>query len=204
MVLLVAGLLVVGVVVAMAVLPGFGPRTLLNPIIEAAGGVTCDDQRCPPDAEWIPPVDGPVTSGFRTADRPDHHGVDVAADRGAPVVAASAGVVVTAECQARLNDEPYSCDQDGSWEVRGCGWYVKVLHADHVATLYCHLLSEPEVSVGDVVTTGQLLGYIGSSGNSSAPHLHFEVQQGRLFVPPVSATAVDPVPFLADRNVALG
>ncbi|QSB15212.1 M23 family metallopeptidase [Natronosporangium hydrolyticum] len=198
-VLVTVGVAATALVLAMAVVPGFGPRTLLNPVIEAFGGVTCDDQRCPPDAPWVWPVDAPVTSEFRSESRPDHHGIDIAADPGTPIFAASAGVVSIADCQASLHGEPYSCDQDGSWEVRGCGWYVKVLHADRVATLYCHLLEQPEVEVGDAVETGDLLGYVGSSGNSSGPHLHFEVQQGRLFVPPVSANAVDPEPFLAER-----
>lgn len=176
-----------------------GPRTLVNQVIPALGGVTCDDERCPPDAPWVYPVDAVVTSGFRTDARPDHHGVDLAAPYDTPVVAASAGVVTISECQARLDGAPYSCDQDGSAEVRGCGWFVKILHAHHTATLYCHLRYAPEVSVGDVVSTGDLLGYVGSSGNSSEPHLHFEVQVGSTFDPPRSATAVDPEAFLAAR-----
>jgi murein DD-endopeptidase MepM/ murein hydrolase activator NlpD len=56
------------------------------------------------------------------------------------------------------------------------------------------------VSVGDTVDTGDLIGYVGSSGNSSEPHLHFEVQAGSTFDPPRSATAVDPEPFLTDRG----
>ncbi|MPZ25092.1 MAG: peptidoglycan DD-metalloendopeptidase family protein [Micromonosporaceae bacterium] len=199
-VLLVAGGVVVGVAVAMVVVPGFGPRSVVNRVIEAFGGVTCDDEQCPPDAGWMWPVEAPVTSAFRSAERPEHHGVDMAADRGSPVLAASAGVVITAECEASLQGEPYGCDRDGSTEVRGCGWYVKVLHAHHTATLYCHLQQEPEVSVGDTVVTGELLGYVGSTGNSSEPHLHFEVQTGSTFDPPRSATAVDPVQFLAERR----
>jgi murein DD-endopeptidase MepM/ murein hydrolase activator NlpD len=87
--------------------------------------------------------------------------------------------------------------------VLGCGWYVQVLHAHHTATLYCHFQSEPAVGVGDVVGTGDLIGYVGSSGNSSEPHLHFEVQVGSTFNPPRSANAVDPEPFLADRVTPL-
>jgi len=176
-----------------------GPRTLVDRVTTALGGVTCDDERCPADAPWVYPVDAAVTSGFRTDARPDHHGVDLAAPYDTPVVAASAGVVTISECQASLDGAPYGCDQDGSAEVRGCGWFVKILHAHHTATLYCHLRYAPEVSVGDVVSTGDPLGYVGSSGNSSEPHLHFEVQVGDAFRPPVSATAVDPEPFLAAR-----
>jgi len=196
-VLLVAGAVVL---VLCAVVTVVGPDTIANRVIAALGGVACTEQQCPPDALWTSPVDAPVTSGFRTDARPDHHGVDLAAARGDPVVAASAGLVVTAECQASLHGEPYGCDRDGSGEVRGCGWYVKVLHAGHVATLYCHLEQEPAVSEGDTLATGDLIGYVGSTGNSSEPHLHFEVQTGGTFNPPRSATAVDPEPFLADRG----
>lgn len=174
-------------------------RTVLSPALSQFGAVSCDDEKCPPDAAWGYPVDAAVTSAFRSVDRPDHHGVDMATERGTPIVAASAGVVTISECQASLDGEPYGCDQDGSPAVLGCGWFVKVMHAHHTATLYCHMQQQPEVSVGDVVTTGDLLGYVGSTGNSSEPHLHFEVQVGSTFEPPRSATAVDPVPFLAER-----
>lgn len=199
-VLLVAGTVVLALCAVVAVV---GPRTIGNRVIEALGGVTCTDEQCPPDAPWTNPVDAPVTSGFRTDARPDHHGVDMAAARGDPVVAASAGLVIAVECEARLHGEPYGCDQDGSWEVRGCGWYVKILHAGHRATLYCHLQQRPEVSVGDTVDTGDLIGYVGSTGNSSEPHLHFEVQAGGTFDPPRSASAVDPESFLTDRGAPL-
>lgn len=202
-ILLGIGAVVVGVGVVTAVVPASRP-VLLHPAIELLGGVTCTEQQCPPDAGWVSPVQAAVTSGFRTDQRPDHHGVDMPAAHGTPVVAASAGLVITAECDARLGGEPYGCGQDGSAEVRGCGWHVKVLHASHLATLYCHLQQQPEVSVGDTASTGQLIGYVGSTGNSSEPHLHFEVQTGQLFTPPRSATAIDPVDFFAARETALG
>jgi len=196
---LAAGAVVVGLCLAMVAVPPLRVR-----VIAALGGVACTEQQCPPDAGWVSPVAAPVTSQFRSADRPDHHGVDMAAPHGTPVVAASAGLVILAECEASINGEPYGCEQDGSAEVLGCGWHVQVLHADHLATLYCHLQQAPEVSVGDTVATGDLIGYVGSTGNSSEPHLHFEVQEGELFRPPRSATAVDPETFYADRGLALG
>lgn len=193
---------VIGLTVAIALVRGFGPG-VVDSGVEVFTGIRCDDELCPPDAEWVRPVEAPVTSGFRTSARPDHHGVDLSAARGDPVVAASAGVVVISECSATLHGEPYGCDQDGSPEVRGCGWYVKILHAHRRATLYCHFSEQPAVAVGDPVTTGQLVGYVGSTGNSSEPHLHFEVQQGRLFGPPRSANAVDPVPFMTSQGAPL-
>lgn len=201
-VLLIATAAAIGLCLVSAAVPALRPL-VLHPVIEALGGVTCTQQQCPPDAGWVSPVEAGVSSGFRTEQRPDHHGVDLAAPRGAPVVAASAGLVILAECDARLDGEFYGCDRDGSAAVRGCGWHVKILHARHTATLYCHLQQRPEVSAGDSVGTGDLIGQVGSSGNSSEPHLHFEVQIGELFTPPRSATAVDPERFYAEREAAL-
>lgn len=198
-----AGALVVGLCGVTVAVPAVRP-VLLHPVVELLGGVTCTERQCPPDAGWVSPVEAAVTSQFRTDVRPDHHGVDMAAARGTPVVAASAGLVITAECDARHNGEPYGCERDGSPEVRGCGWHVKILHAEHLATLYCHLQQRPEVSVGETVSTGQLIGYVGSTGNSSEPHLHLEVQTGELFTPPRSATATDPEEFFAERETPLG
>lgn len=202
-VLLSIGVLLVALVAAMAIIPGFGLRTFIDPVVSGFNGATCDDTKCPPDAEWTQPIDSPVTSQFRSDERPDHHGVDMAAERGTEIFAASAGVVIVSECNASLDGEPYSCDVDGSPEVGGCGWYVKVLHAGDIATLYCHMVSQPEVEVGDAVTTGQLLGNVGTSGNSSEPHLHFETQRGTDVMPPNSSSAVDPIPFMEERGAPL-
>jgi murein DD-endopeptidase MepM/ murein hydrolase activator NlpD len=150
---------------------------------------------------WISPTSGPVWSGFRTPERPTHFGVDIGAERGAPVVAASAGTVITSECNASLNGAPYSCDVDGSPAVAGCGWYVNIVHAGDYLTRYCHFGSAPMVKEGDVVQAGQLLGYVGSSGRSSGPHLHFETHLNADRSP---AGAVDPVAFMNQMGAPLG
>lgn len=148
---------------------------------------------------WTRPLSEPVTSGFRTLSRPDHHGVDIAAPKGTPIRAASAGRVLVAQC----DPDQYgmlTCDVDGSPQKRGCGWFVDILHAGNVITRYCHMLSKPLVKEGDLVAAGQEIGKVGSSGNSSGPHLHFEVHvRGDRS----SAGAVDPVPFLRQRGVIL-
>ncbi|HEV7755553.1 MAG TPA: M23 family metallopeptidase [Mycobacteriales bacterium] len=150
-----------------------------------------------PAGTWTTPVPAAIGSGFRTPARPGHDGVDFVAARYTPVHAASSGTVLTVLCNASTGD----CDRDGGMSVRGCGWYVEILHADDVVTRYCHLVRRPEVSVGDTVAGGQVLGFVGSSGNSSGPHLHFEVHLGTTAT---SANAVDPVPFLARMGVPLG
>ncbi|WP_100448907.1 M23 family metallopeptidase [Glycomyces xiaoerkulensis] len=153
-------------------------------------------------AGWIVPVEGPIWSGFRTAARPNHQGVDIGAPKGTPVVAASSGTVITSECNAFAPDgSPYSCDIDGSPAIAGCGWYVNILHADDRLTRYCHFESRPLVKEGDVVQAGQVIGHVGSSGRSSGPHLHYEVH---LNGDRSAAGAVDPVAFMNNVGAALG
>ena len=142
---------------------------------------------------WTVPVKGPIVSGFRTPSRPTHNGVDIGVPRGTPIHAAAAGLVITALCNAHIGGQPYSCDQDGGIFVTGCGWYVDILHAGNVVTRYCHQLVRPYVVPGQYVATGQVVGVSGSSGNSSGPHVHFEVH---LNGDSSGLGAVDPVPFM--------
>jgi murein DD-endopeptidase MepM/ murein hydrolase activator NlpD len=145
-------------------------------------------------AGWMSPAEGPVWSGFRTQERPTHQGVDIGVPRGTPVLAASSGTVITAECNAFTPDDvPASCDVDGSPQISGCGWYVNILHAGDYLTRYCHFQYAPEVKEGDVVQAGDILGYVGSSGRSSGPHLHFEVHVNGDRSP---NGAVDPITFM--------
>lgn len=146
---------------------------------------------------WTIPVKGAVIgSGFRTTDRPNHQGVDLIVDRGTEVRAAAAGEVLVSMCQA--TDD---CDGDGGVNVLGCGWYVDILHAGNVITRYCHMGSRPLVRVGETVAAGQVIGYVGSTGHSSGPHLHFEVH---LNGDGHKTGAVNPVPFMSDVGAPLG
>ncbi len=128
----------------------------------------------------------------------NHDGDDIGALRGTPIVAAAAGVVVTAECDA---SPTHVCDVDGSPAIAGCGWYVEIRHADNTVTRYCHMIRRPVVNVGQRVAVGQIIGNVGTSGNSSAPHLHFEVHTG---YPATRLNAVDPVPFMISHGAPLG
>ena len=147
---------------------------------------------------WVRPVDAELWDGFRTPDNPDHDGVDLGAARGTQVRAAAAGVVVRAKCDTK--PASWGCDRDGSPDIRGCGWYVDIRHAGDVYTRYCHLGQRPDVVVDQAVTAGQVVGVVGSTGNSSAPHLHFEVHLGD----ESSATATDPVAYMAGQGAPLG
>jgi murein DD-endopeptidase MepM/ murein hydrolase activator NlpD len=151
-------------------------------------------------AGWVAPAKGPVISGFRTPDRPTHNGVDIAIPKHTPIVAAAAGTVIKALCDP-ATAAVRSCDLDGDPSVPGCGWYVDISHADQVITRYCHQLVRPLVVAGQTVAAGQQIGWSGTSGNSSGPHLHFEVH---LRSDPAASGAVDPIGFMRDHGASLG
>jgi murein DD-endopeptidase MepM/ murein hydrolase activator NlpD len=149
---------------------------------------------------WTVPVKGPIVSGFRTTERPTHNGVDIAVGKGTPIHAAAAGIVLAALCNAHVGETAYSCDRDGGVFVTGCGWYVDILHAGNVITRYCHQMVRPYLTPGQQVTVGQVIGISGSSGNSSGPHVHFEVHINGDSSP---LGAIDPVPFMNQAGAPL-
>ena len=166
--------------------------TLLQGSIDCLPAVSAGQYRHP-----VPGV--PAGSGFRTSGRPNHDGIDFSSYRGTPIHAAGDGTVVTIICNAHTaDDEPYSCDVDGSPQILGCGWYLEILHTDGTVTRYCHLEAAPPVALGEKVSAGQVIGHMGSSGNSSGPHLHFETHMA---YPAWPETAIDPRVYLAKRGV---
>lgn len=151
---------------------------------------------------WTVPVKGKITSTFRPPDRPTHNGVDIGADKGTEIVAAAAGTVTVVRCQVTTQSGgPWSCDKDGGIDFRGCGWYVEITHANNIITRYCHQLVQPLVVVGQQVAAGQKIGVVGTSGNSSGPHLHFEVH---INGDNSAAGAIDPIPFMNQQGASLG
>lgn len=99
------------------------------------------------------PTSGSLTQGYKTY----HRALDLARAVGTPVKAADNGYVVVA-----------------GWSNAGYGNYVVVDHGNGMQTLYGHL-SRVFVKPGDVVTSGAVIGNMGNTGNSTGPHLHFEV-----------------------------
>lgn len=133
---------------------------------------------------WVAPVEtyelsaGFGSGGSRWANR--HTGQDFAVPIGTPVRSVGAGRVVKVSC-------------GGSFGIE-----IVVEHLGGYYTQYAHLAAVT-VDQGDQVAPGQWIGQSGTSGNSTGPHLHFEVR-----VTPELGSAMDPVPWLAERGVPLG
>jgi murein DD-endopeptidase MepM/ murein hydrolase activator NlpD len=115
------------------------------------------------------PVSAPVTSPFGWRWGRLHEGIDLGAASGTPILAAAAGTVIYA-----------------GW-MDGYGNFVIIDHGGGIATAYGHQ-SSIAVTDGQAVTQGQVIGYVGSTGHSTGPHLHFEVR--------VNGSAVDPLGYL--------
>ncbi|MGN1327330.1 MAG: M23 family metallopeptidase [Clostridia bacterium] len=107
----------------------------------------------------IRPVTGTITSRFGIRSRDNHKGIDIGADKGTPIYAAAAGTVYVSQ---------YGYNG-------GYGNYVILSHGNGIQTVYGHC-SELCVSVGETVAQGQLIAKVGSTGNSTGNHLHFEVR----------------------------
>lgn len=149
---------------------------------------------------WTIPVRAVVGSAFRSASRPNHQGVDLSAGRYTPIAAAASGIVSMVKCDEDFRGRQ-TCNADGYPGKGGCGWMVEIQHAGDVMTRYCHLVQRPFVREGQEVTAGEIIGRVGTSGNSSGPHLHFEVHLNN---DRSKAGAVDPVTFMREQGAPLG
>jgi murein DD-endopeptidase MepM/ murein hydrolase activator NlpD len=141
-----------------------------------------------------------IGSGFRTPARPNHQGVDLMVGRYTPIHAVASGVVSVVKCDQDHSGRQ-TCNVDGYPGKGGCGWMVEIVHANDVMTRYCHMVERPAVQVGQKVVAGQQIGRVGTSGNSSGPHLHFEVHLNN---DRRSVGAINPVPFMQDQGAPLG
>ena len=100
-----------------------------------------------------------------------HNGLDLAAPAGTDIMAAGSGTVITA-----------------GWCNCGLGYYVEIDHGNGIHTLYGHMASQPYVRAGQLVTQGDVIGPVGSTGISTGPHTHFMVT--------VNGKATDPLKYL--------
>ena len=112
----------------------------------------------------IRPISGIITSRYKSSGRirrTPHTGLDIATSIGTPIKATSAGTVVYAGWRGGYNG--------------GYGNLIAISHGNGIQTLYGHC-SKIYVSVGQSVYQGETIGAVGSTGNSTGPHLHFEVR----------------------------
>lgn len=121
---------------------------------------------------WPVPSSRWLTSPYQPNGRTDlpgqttpHWGVDIAADYGTPIVAAADGTIMVVS-------NPWEGQNTGGY---GYGNYIVINHYNGLATLYGHLRSAAVV-LDQYVTAGEVIGYMGSTGNSTGSHLHFEVR----------------------------
>lgn len=129
----------------------------------------------PSNATWQEPVSGyTITSPFGYRKAPTagastyHQGIDMACDSGTPIYATRSGTITKA-----------------SYQAGGAGYYVSINHGDGFGSIYMHM-TRYVVSAGQSVSQGQLIGYVGSTGISTGPHLHFGISYGGTYVNPMA------------------
>jgi murein DD-endopeptidase MepM/ murein hydrolase activator NlpD len=129
------------------------------------------------------PLEGAsLTSGYGMRTHPvlggrrQHAGIDLAAPTGTPVYATADGVVGRADWYSSY------------------GLYIAIEHGAAMQTRYAHL-SRLAVAAGDNVKKGDLIGYVGSTGRSTGPHLHYEVR--------IDGQAVNPIPYMVESEAQL-
>lgn len=148
--------------------PQTKPVSAPAPATPAPGNGACGPLRL------TSPVKGTVTSGFGPRWGRNHDGLDIAAPSGTPIRAAECGIVSFAGVQS------------------GYGNMVCVKHSSRFETCYAHMTNYA-VSQGQRVDQGEVIGYVGCTGNCTGPHLHFETR--------VDGSARDPRPYLGGAGV---
>lgn len=134
----------------------------------------------PVELDWIWPVDGVISDTYGTRNG-KHRGVDVASDLHTPVYAVSGGIVTK------------------SYYSKSYGHVIFIKHEEGYETVYAHL-QKRLVKQGENVKQGDKIGTMGSTGNSSGPHLHFEVHKNVWTIH--KENAIDP--FLIFGNARVG
>ena len=148
--------------------------TYVPPTTKPTGSDTTPSDGAPSSSGWISPLKSyKLTSPFGMRKHPIlgyermHNGVDMAAPAGTPIYAAKSGKVTAA-----------------SFQSGGAGNYVSINHGDGFSSIYMHM-TRYIVSVGDYVSAGQVIGYVGSTGLSNGNHLHFGISYNGTYVNPM-------------------
>ena len=173
---------------------GLGASVVLGAGVAAAApsaaptAVTATTAAAKKAAGWVTPVKGYTkTASFAQNGarwQSTHSGQDFAVPSGTKVVAAHGGTVVKA-------------GGNGAGDGPAYGNAIVIKHGNGQYSQYAHL-SKINVKVGQIVATGQKIALSGNTGNSSGPHLHFEIR-----TTPNYGTAIDPVAFLRGKGLSL-
>ncbi|AIR99751.1 M23 family metallopeptidase [Streptomyces glaucescens] len=173
---------------------GLGASVVLGAGVAAAApssaptAVTATTAAAKKAAGWVAPVKGYTkTASFAQNGarwQSTHSGQDFAVPSGTKVVAAHGGTVVKA-------------GGNGAGDGPAYGNAIVIKHGNGQYSQYAHL-SKINVKVGQIVATGQQIALSGNTGNSSGPHLHFEIR-----TTPNYGTAIDPVAFLRAKGLSL-
>lgn len=153
--------------------------TALNPLPGAPsllGALSASNAIASSGLVW--PVRGPITQSFGVPELgvgAPHTGIDIGQDVGSPVRATQSGRVVFA----------------GGDPCCSLGYWIEVNHGNRYATRYGHLMRPPLALTGDYVTQGQIIGFSGTTGFSTGPHVHLELRR--------DGNPIDPLPMLPVR-----
>jgi len=137
----------------------------LEEVVESRKSLWASTPSIWPTSGWLSSRFGKRISPF-TGRRQMHRGIDIAARPGTPIIAPASGVVTT----YRFNG--------------GFGRYLKLNHGYGIETHYGHL-SKAAVKVGQKIKRGDVIGYVGNTGLSTGPHLHYEVFVNKVSVDPM-------------------
>lgn len=148
--------------------------TYVPPTTRPSGTDTTPSTQAPSSSGWVSPLKSyTLTSPFGMRVHPVlgyermHEGVDMSAPTGTPIYAAKSGKVTVT-----------------SYQAGGAGNYVSINHGDGFSSIYMHM-TRYIVSKGQYVTAGQVIGYVGSTGLSTGPHLHFGISYNGTYVNPM-------------------
>lgn len=122
---------------------------------------------------WVRPFWGYLSSPFGYRWGRLHTGIDLAGGYGSPIVAATDGLITSASYES------------------GYGRLITIADWDGTTTAYAHMSAFQRTS--GYVHAGDVIGYVGTSGDATGPHLHFEVR--------IDGSPIDPIPFLAKRGI---
>jgi murein DD-endopeptidase MepM/ murein hydrolase activator NlpD len=148
-----------------------------NQIVQDRAAVIAAAQAEAARPKFVKPAEGRLTSGFGARWGTTHYGLDIANSIGTPIVSAADGVVIEAG------------------PASGFGLWVRIQHDDGTITVYGHM-QDFSVQEGERVKAGEQIARMGNRGQSTGPHLHFEVWDA-------DGRKMNPRPWLIEHGVAL-